>query len=743
MIKRIIKIKNFPSFFNFTPSRDLPDFSKYNLIYGWNGSGKTVFSRVLRSFELGRCYFEENSFCSEFGFKLSDNTIINQNDLSAFAQIRVFNKDFIEESIFCEGGTKPIFYLGKDSKESRKKIDKLESEIDSQKIDLKKYKSLLKKTKEKRDKERINKAKDIKTSLTTPGSELYRNYDRTDLEKSIRVNMKIIKKQAEKNLSDKRLASLKKSILQVSMDRIDNIDIPNFDISDIEKRIRDILSKSIVSQVLEELKSDEATSKWVEEGLSIDKRRELTTCSVCTNPITTKRFNALEKHFNDEYQNTLSIVKELKTECGNKKTQLSLPDSSRFYDDLVDEFLMYKDKASEEVSRFNTFIDTLSTLLDKKERNLFSTLNLEEFPLIDVSPFSKIDDIVNKHNSKTDNFDNQTNENKKQLEVYYLSEFLPSYISMSSECESLKKQVADSENAVQEREEILDSIKASLLSHHIPVQKINNDLKHFLGRDDIYLKTLGKNKGYQIIRNDNIAKDLSEGEKTALAIVYFLAKIKEDGFDFKNGVIVIDDPVSRLDSNAIFQAFSFIKEAIKNAGQIFILTHHFDFFRQVKGWFYHCNKNKGSFMVVCNLDSGKRNSSILKIDKLLISFESEYHFLFKVLYNFSKNNQQELEKLYPLPNIGRKFLESFLAFRIPLNIGNNIHERLKHINFDPIKKTRIEHFVQTHSHPMYESGIQDFDMTILCETPEIISDLLDLVKEEDEKHFNFLLQSIN
>ena len=87
MIKRILKIKKFPSFINFAPLLNLPDFKKYNLIYGWNGSGKTTFSRVLRSFELGKCYFEDNSFCPEFEFKLSDNSVINQDDLTAFQQI--------------------------------------------------------------------------------------------------------------------------------------------------------------------------------------------------------------------------------------------------------------------------------------------------------------------------------------------------------------------------------------------------------------------------------------------------------------------------------------------------------------------------------------------------------------------------------------------------------------------------------------------------------------------------------
>jgi len=49
--------------------------------------------------------------------------------------------------------------------------------------------------------------------------------------------------------------------------------------------------------------------------------------------------------------------------------------------------------------------------------------------------------------------------------------------------------------------------------------------------------------------------------------------------------------------------------------------------------------------------------------------------------------------------------------------------------------------ITQHSHPRYESGVQDFDMTILSETPDIVADLLELVKKEDEKHSNLLVQS--
>lgn len=364
--------------------------------------------------------------------------------------------------------------------------------------------------------------------------------------------------------------------------------------------------------------------------------------------------------------------------------------------------------------------------------------------MIDTTTFSEINVIIKQHNQKTDNFESQIGKDKKDLELHYIAEFLPTYNEILAECDSSQKNFSNLLIIVKKKEDEIKTLKESLISHHIPAQQINNSLKQFLGRDDIQLKATDTKDGYQITRNGEVAKNLSEGEESALAIVYFLAKIKEDGFDLKNSVIVIDDPVSSLDSNAIFQAFSFIKESIKEAEQIFILTHHFDFFRQVKNWFSHCNKDEREyFMVVCQEESGIRKSLLLKIDKLLIDYESEYHFLFSVLYNFAEMKKNELKDMYPMPNIARKFLESFLAFRVPLGSKiTNIHARLEHIIFDPIKKTRINRFVETHSHPRYESGIQDFDMTILSETSAIVSDLLELVKAEDEKHYNFLVKSI-
>ncbi|MBW2662968.1 MAG: AAA family ATPase [Deltaproteobacteria bacterium] len=745
MIKCIIKIKNCPSFIDFKPASDLPEFKKYNLIYGWNGSGKTSFSRILRSFELGENYYNNPEKKSEFIFDLDNEISISHNELTTFKNIRVFNKDFIDDSVFGIGGPKPIFFLGKESKEDKEKIISIEDKLGKLRPNLSSKKSTLEKLKNNKQKILQDKARDIKNALTTTKKDNYRNYDRTNLVKAIEANAEKLKGSEGLKLSDDRLKVLQKSIQQTSEPPINSVSVPNFDLSELENEARNVLSKTITSQVIEKLQADEAVNKWVERGLQIHKDKSLEFCAFCEQKIPIRRLEDLENHFNDEYQRMIQSVKEMKMKCDSLKVVSHFPESSGFYDELVGEYQTDRKNAEKIIKSFNERLDSIITVLEKKERNPFSQPSLEDKEPLALDSFKKINEIINHHNQKTENFQNQIDQNKKELEDHYIAEFYPFYSENINEIKSLGNKCSDLEKNIKGKEDNIKRLKENLITHHIPAQQINNDLEAFLGRSDIQIMATESKDGYRITRNGEIAEDLSEGEKTALAIVYFLTKINEQDFDLQNSVVVIDDPVSSLDSNAIFQAFSFIKESIKEAGQIFILTHHFDFFRQVKNWFAHYKKAKREyFMIVCSMKPMPRKSSIIKIDKLLIDYESEYHFLFSVLYRLAIEEERHLEEMYPIPNIARKFLESFLAFRVPLGSKEpNIYQRLNRIvDFDPKKKERIRRFVETHSHPRYESGVLDFDMSILGETPDILNDLMDLVREEDEKHYNFLVESV-
>lgn len=743
-IKRIVKIKNCPSFVDCKPSSDLPDFKRFNLVYGWNGSGKTSFSRVLRSFELQENYHNNPDKPSEFELLLNSGSSITHSDLSTLPNIRVFNRDFVEDSVFGTDGPKPIFFLGKESKEDKEKIINLTTETQKLTTEKETKKLLLDKAKNNKDRMLSEKARDIKNALTTSRMDKYRNYERPNLETTLSSNSEELMDPSSHLLEKVKLAGIQKVIQQSSKPKLEAIPVPEFDISEVAGEADQLLKQTVTSQVIESLRDDGQVSKWVEHGLAIHKQKSLEKCAFCSQPIPQHRISELENHFNDEYQNLLAKLGNLKQRLANKRITIEFQDASNLYEDLSSQYLDKQKIAQKNIADFNKYIDSIISTIEKKEQNPFSSFELKHQLQLKPDSIVDVNEIIKNHNKKTENFESQIDENKNILEMHYVAEFIESYKEVLGEIKSLDSDYSKLAESVGQKEAEVEKLKKRLISHHIPADQINRDLEHFLGRSDIQLKATDEQEGYQIFRNGEIALNLSEGEKTALAIVYFLTKINEEGFDMDQGIIVVDDPVSSLDSGSIFQAFGFIKESIKGAGQVFILTHHFDFFRQVKNWFSKCKKtDREYFMITCKKEGTVRNSSISEIDKLLINYESEYHFLFSILYRFTQNEEKELEKLYPLPNIARKFLESFLAFRVPIGSSvSNIYERLSHLEFDSKKKERIRRFVETHSHPRYESGVQDFDMTILGETTEILNDLLELVETEDKKHYDFLVKSV-
>ena len=756
LVERIIRIRGCGLFGDFKPESDLPDFKKYNLIYGWNGSGKTCFSRILRSFEL-----KENHYgLSEFKFKLKGrDRSISQEDLKAFPNIRVFNSDFIKDNIFGISKPNPIFFLGKASKEKEEQIIQTKEELSALKEQKRKENEELEKSKSNKEYLLSDKAKDIKTNLTTPNGDKYINYNKNNLENKINKKEEDLRKDVRQYmLPEGQIVTLKKAIQQTVRREIDPLPPLDFNISELMEEAAKVLQTDISSQIIEELKSDERINKWVEQGLAIHKERKLEDCAFCNQTIPQGRLEELGHHFNKEYQEVVQRLASLKKGLESKKIKSSFPDASKFYDDLAEKYLCAKNKIEQTVDSFNKSLDSIIGLITEKEDKPFSRIGLEKLKEIleklkeiDVEPIKTISNCISQHNKKSRNFEEQIREQKEELEMDYIANFSPSYFDMVSEIKETEQRISQLKREAEPKENKVESLKNEIRSHHMPAKQINEGLKNFLGHDDICLVSTEEKGGYQILRNGKEARDLSEGEKTALAIVYFLAKTQEESFDLEKGVIVVDDPVSSLDSSAIFQAFGFIKESIKEAKQIFVLTHHFDFFRQVKNWFFHLGKDEREFfMMICEQEKEKegpiRKSKIKQIDELLINYESEYHFLFSILYQFATNKEYRLKCVYPIPNIARKFLESFLAFRIPVlgknSKGSGLYGRLERIDFDPIKKARINRFLDTHSHPRYEAGVLDFDIGVLSETKSVLNDLFELIKSEDEKHYDVLMESM-
>jgi wobble nucleotide-excising tRNase len=75
-ISRVSKIKGQRIFRDFTWPSDLPSFAQYNVIYGWNGTGKTTLSSIFANLQDNRAIVEgEVEFELDNGDKLLGSSL--------------------------------------------------------------------------------------------------------------------------------------------------------------------------------------------------------------------------------------------------------------------------------------------------------------------------------------------------------------------------------------------------------------------------------------------------------------------------------------------------------------------------------------------------------------------------------------------------------------------------------------------------------------------------------------------
>src|SRR5690606_11552389 len=121
MIAKIPHLRHPGVIRDFTWPADLPTFGRFNLIYGWNGSGKTTVSRVFR------CLEQQVRFApGEVALQIGADQLSGSAFPTATVPIRVFNRDFVDETVFPTGGgdVPPILVVGKESVEKQKEADR-------------------------------------------------------------------------------------------------------------------------------------------------------------------------------------------------------------------------------------------------------------------------------------------------------------------------------------------------------------------------------------------------------------------------------------------------------------------------------------------------------------------------------------------------------------------------------------------------------------------------------------------
>tara|TARA_R110002124_G_scaffold60484_3_gene165873 strand:+ start:6021 stop:8294 length:2274 start_codon:yes stop_codon:yes gene_type:complete len=748
LVTKIIRIRHPGVLRDFTWPPELPTLGRYNLVYGWNGTGKTTLSNLFRALEL------RTSPEGEATLAITDKTVTGSDFAQATLPVRVFNRDFVSANVFplVGGEVPPIFVLGEESAEKQAQVEQLRGQTAAAQSALDAARQEKTKAERALDKHCVDRATVIRETLRSYGNNPYNNYDKARYKQRVST-MESVGDKANHLLAEderERLLSQSKATPKNTISEVQH-HLP--DLHKLTDETRDLLQKSVVSSAIATLKSDSQLSSWTRDGLGLHQQREVDHCLFCEQPLPDGRIAVLEAHFSIEYEQLLhqldAQIAQLE-ESSRSITQISLPNRAELYEDLAADF----DQAKAAFDRTATTItDHLTTLIesmmDKKQR-VFEAQALEAtIPDIQQSVIGDINTIIRRHNQTCANFENHVSTARKQLEADSVASSLDEYQSLVGGLESQDTAINLASTQSQELSAQITQFEREIIEHRQPAEELNEDMHKYLGHAELQLDV--KDTGYAITRNGTPARSLSEGEMTAIALLYFLKTLKDRRFEMDKGLVVLDDPVSSLDANALFLAFGFIRSCVDEAAQIIILTHNFSMFRQVRNWFHHLPGQKKSdltkrparfYMLECSLTDEGRRSSIASLDPLLEHFESEYHYLFARVYRKAKaNDQGGLEANYIFPNMARRLLETFLAFRRPQNAGD-LRQKLKDVDFDETKKLRVLRFLHTHSHA---DAIVDpeHDPSALGEAQAVLTDLLALIQHEDAAHYDAMVELID
>lgn len=752
MITKINKLKRFGIYNNYTWG-DIDDFKNKNLVYGWNYSGKTTLSKLFQVLE-----FKDKNKCfsgSELEITIKDGTnskIFNQDSLLSFPFfVKVFNNEYIKR-IFTwdepKSGFSPIsFYLGDSAGDLNDKIKKLET-INERLFALreKKYKPVIYTF------EGYNKANG---HFTRKAKEIRENYlpglfDPTTFDKghfktivdTVKGNLEInILSPVERDLT-KSVATAEKKFELQNQNLVITENLAKL-IQNVKSILEDSAPKSISLPALEE---DSILFDWVQKGITIHK--DSIECKFCTKQLPDNRIDDLNSFYSKKLKEIQDSIESLLKLITNERRVVDVKFPSQ--KDIAEPFQAeYEEAISQYETQKDNYKDKLSILeydLKSKGTKIFNPITSTEIEFISLQNyFEAVLNIIKKHNEWLGEFAARREAAINKILKHYVSEYLLS--------EMYTKKESDNDFSIQMIQKIDAKAKANIvliesyysqLSDKVKGQtELNDILEILLHRDDIRIEI--REEKFRLERSGHPAEHLSEGEKSAIAFAYFLTELKSLRNDeppkLPRTIIFIDDPISSLDSNHIFQVRSLLKDFFKTEdfAQLFISTHNFEFFSMLydSGIFSKNQKEISRPLYFIKRDKGG-NSIIEKMPKSFSNYKSEYVGLFHILKEFNDSaNKENFAYLLLLPNALRRFVELYTLTKYPANNDSTVDHRVDLIFKSTDKPHHNIKLLNWFSHQNQLEKLQQHDEKIM-QIADAISDLIEYLENEDQLHWKGL-----
>lgn len=704
MIKKIIELKNIGRFVDFQQMQDFAirvkeHTNNCNIIFGFNGSGKSTISNVLSLFGDGS--FSKNkpdvlhditrdeSNIPSIKLELQDGHKLLYSDTIREGPIYVFNSNFVSDHVSNgvrkfnganDGLTTPelqdinnkIDGLEKNKKDLNKEIERLETEFEKAK------KAASKDFNKKFSSHRFPSIK-LENAFIPQNTEI-------DLEKQkydLILEYEHSTKSAEIANHITQLQSISLNLINLDINVINALlsrTITQLSKSALEDRIQNIKNKFIDSE------SGAFVEEWFRRGKQILETPGITHCPICNNDLTRQLKTILldyDSYFDKKYDEFIKLISghvasvntitaELQSVDGNVNAIEAL--YSKYKDILPG--LQY---VKPDVVGVRKALNIIKTCLENKLQNISLTdtvsagvfdcliqfnSNITSIISLKTELLQKLQSIAPRNTDAiiTDikkiyrdlvilEF-NRLNASSNMLETYRTKKQELEHIDTTDMNDEKGLLYWDNRRAMELKKIKAESAGINKFLKNMGIDTFTIDLRDKPGEEtkDIIVK-------YVISKSEKRKQCLSDGEKTALGFAYFLSKFENelDETSKTNAIVVIDDPISSLDENRLYSTAHLIKDMFEKTKQLIVLSHNFLFLKFFNAVY---PGNPQQFFI--------NNDLLGLLPEELENFETTYFYMLKDIQRFNNSDIDYKDARKYLPNFIRRVLETFFAFKFAL-----------------------------------------------------------------------------
>ncbi len=649
----------------------LDELKQINFIYGSNGSGKTTISDFLSGKSPER-------------FQACGATWIHSIPLKTL----VYNKQFREEN-FGDGKIAGVFTLGKATKEEIDKIENKKSQLSELQLDVEKKKETLLKQNEQLQTEKDNYDQDRWRNIYLKYKDEFKEGFKGFIGRKKNFSHKLkevcdSEYKKEELLTIEAIREKAKTIFGKEPNRIEPLYVPSFE--DIIKKESDpiwlevIVGKSDVD--IAGLINQLGANDWVDKGRKYIN--ETNTCPFCQQKTITDDFRVqLEEFFDDSFKTKKTFV----TSTKDQYEQLFSTQISSL------KLLLSQEKENVESKLDCKSLESLLRILESQysenkehlKNKLAHVSNVYELRSTEAAwndikqCIENANEKISEHNLIVRDFISETKKLKKNIWIYVAEESQLAHKAhekkingIQTGINSISQNISEKEEQVKALDTEIKMLNKNVTSVQPTVDEINRLLSAF-GFHNFSLVPSPEAKNHYTVKYEDGSlahKSLSEGEISFITFLYFLQLVKgshsETGVS-NDRIVVIDDPISSLDSNILFIVSTLIKGLIKdikeNSGrtkQLIVLTHNVYFHKEASFIDGRTTRNnQTNYWII------RKVNKLSKIQAYSMDnpIESSYELLWKEIQNWRNNSGTTVQ------NTMRRIIENY--FKILGKFGDD------------------------------------------------------------------------